>query len=127
MSNQGIKNNGFNGTGTTRGEEVAHGMREVPDLASAGRHQARDGTEERMKWEKVVNKIVTECWIRSEPTKRKYRQRMKKVYDEIGVFLITEQILADKARQIRTKKWLTDIEIEEIRRQWKRNDSTMEV
>ena len=30
--------------------------------------------KKRMKWEKAVNKIVIECWIRSEPTKRKYRQ-----------------------------------------------------
>ena len=62
-----------------------------------------------MKWEKAVNKIVIECWIRSEPTKRKYRQRMKKIRDETGVFPVTEQRLADQARQIRTDKWLTDI------------------
>ena len=53
-----------------------HGVR---DPASAGRHQATDQTKKRMKWEKAVNKIVTECWIRSEPTKRKYRQKMKKI------------------------------------------------
>ena len=43
-----------------------------------------------MKWEKAVNKIVIECWIRSEPTKRKYRQRMKKIWDETGVFPVTK-------------------------------------
>ena len=62
-----------------------------------------------MKWEKAVNKIVIECWIRSEPTKRKYRQRMKKIWDELGVFPVIEQRLADQARKIRTDKWLTDI------------------
>ena len=62
-----------------------------------------------MKWEKAVNKIVIECWIRSEPTKRKYRQRMKKIWDESGAFPVIEQRLADQARQIRTDKWLTDI------------------
>ena len=41
---------------------------------------------------------------------------MKKIWDEIEVFLVTEQRLAKEARQIRTNKWLTDIEIEEIRR-----------
>ena len=77
--------------------------------------------KQKREWEKAVNKILTECWIRSEPTKRKYRQRMKKIWDEIGVFPVTEQRLADQARQIRTNKWLTDIEMEEIRRQldWK--------
>ena len=57
-----------------------------------------------MKWEKAVNKIAIECWIKSEPLKRKYRQRMKKIWDEIGVFPVTEQRLADHSRQIRTNK-----------------------
>ena len=41
---------------------------------------------------------------------------MKKKWDEIGVFPLTEQGLADQARQIRTSNWLTDIEIEDRRR-----------
>ena len=57
-----------------------------------------------MKWEKAVNKTVIECWIRREPLKRKYRQRMKKIWDEIGVFPVTEQRLADQTSQIRTNK-----------------------
>ena len=79
MSNQGIKNKDVNGTETTSCEGVAPGMHGVPDPALAGRHQATDQIKKRMKWEKAVNKIVTECWIRSEPTKRKYRQKMKKI------------------------------------------------
>ena len=67
-----------------------------------------------MKWEKEVNKIVIECWIKSEPSKRNYRRRMKKIWDEIGVFPVTEQRLADQARRIRVNKWLTDTDIEEI-------------
>ena len=39
---------------------------------------------------------------------------MKQIWDEIGVFAVTEQRLADQARQIRVNKWLTDVEIEEI-------------
>ena len=77
--------------------------------------------------EKAVNKIVIECWIRSKPTKRKYRQRMKKIWNEIAVFSVTEQSLADQARQIQTNKWLTNIEIEEIRRKLERNNSKVEV
>ena len=57
-------------------------MHGVLDPASADRHQATDQTKGRMKREKAVNKIVNECWIRSEPTKRKYRQRIKKIWDE---------------------------------------------
>ena len=57
-----------------------------------------------MKWEKAVTKMVIECWVRSESTKRKYRQRMKKIWDEIGVFPVTEQRLADQARADRNKQ-----------------------
>ena len=60
-------------------EGVAPGMHGVLDPASAGRHQATDQTKGRMKREKAVNKIVIDCLIRSDPTKRKYRQRMKKI------------------------------------------------
>ena len=127
MSNQGIKNNGVDGTGTTSYEGVASGMHVVPDPASAGCHQATDQTKGRMKWEKAVNKILIECWIRSEVTKRKYRQRMKKIWDEIGVFTVTEQRLAEQARQIRTNKLLTDIDIEEIRMKLERKNSKVEV
>ena len=69
MSNQGIENNGVNGTGTASCEGVSPGIHGVPDPASAGRHQATDQTKKRMKWEKAVNKIVTECQIRSNPQK----------------------------------------------------------
>ena len=111
MSNQGIKNNGVNGAETTSCEGVVPSMHGVPDPASAGRHQATDQTKGRMKWEKAVNKTAIECWIRSKPKKRKYRRRMKKIWDEIGIFPVTEQ-RADQARKIRTNKCLTDIEIE---------------
>ena len=43
---------------------------------------------------------------------------MQKIWDEIGVFPVTEQRLADQARHIWTNKWLTDIEIEEIEKNW---------
>ena len=52
---------------------------------------------------------------------------MKKIWDEIGVFPVTEQKLADQARQIRTNKWLTDIGIEEIRRKVEQESSKVEV
>ena len=52
---------------------------------------------------------------------------MKKTWDEIGVFPVTEQKLADQARQIRTNKWLTDIGIEEIRRKVEQESSKVEV
>ena len=74
-----------------------------------------------------MNKNVIQCWIRSEPIKRKYRQRMKEIWKEIEVFPVTEQRLADQARQIRTKNWFTFIEIEEIRRKLERKNRKVEV
>ena len=55
------------------------------------------------------------------------RQRIKKIWDEIGVFPVTQQRLADQAKQIRTNKWLIDKEIEEIRRKLERNNSKVEL
>ena len=52
---------------------------------------------------------------------------MKKIWDEIGAFPVTEQGLADRARQIQTNKWLADIEIEELERNWNKKNSTVEV
>ena len=116
MLNHITEDHGVNETGTLQGESVEPGRHGVRDPAPAGRHQATGRTNQRMKWEKEVNKIVIECWIKSEPSKRKYRQRMKKIWDEIGAFPVTEQRLADQAKHIRVNKWLTDTEIEEIDR-----------
>ena len=52
---------------------------------------------------------------------------MKKIWDEIGVFPVTEQRLVDQARQLRTNQWLTDIEIEEIRRKLEQKTSKIKV
>ena len=39
------------------------------------------------------------------------------IYNEIGVFPVTEQRLADRVRQVRTKKWLTNMGIG-MRKKW---------
>ena len=64
-------------------------------------------------WEKEVKKVVTECWIRSDPTTRGYRKRMKQIWDEKGLIQANEQRIVE---MIRVNGWLTDIEIEEITR-----------
>ena len=99
ISNQEIEENGVNGAGTHQGEGVAPGRQGVPDPAPAGRHHDTGRTSRRRKWEKEVNKIVIECWIRSEPTKRKYGRRMKQIWDEIGVL------------DVQSKDWLISYEI----------------
>ena len=114
--NHRIEDNSVYENGTIQGEIVTPSRHGVLDPAPAGPHQATGRINQRMKWEKEVNKIVIECWIKSEPSKRKYRQQMKKIWDEIRVFPVIEQRLGDQAWQIRVKKWLTDTEIEEIDR-----------
>lgn len=61
-------------------------------------------------------KIVMECYIRSEPTRRGFRKRMLNEWREIGSFEATEQQLAGQARCIKNRGWLSYVEIEEIRR-----------
>ena len=62
----------------------------------------RVGTQNsRLKWEKGVNIIVYECYLRSSPERRGYRKRFKKLWDEKGVFDVTEQRLADQAMAIK--------------------------
>ena len=38
------------------------------------------------------------------------------IWREIGTFEITEQRLVDQARVVRTNEWLTEVELEEVRR-----------
>ena len=59
-----------------------------------------------------------DCYLRSSPEKRGYRKRLKKLWDEKGVFETTEQRLADQVRAIKTNGWLTKLEIEEIERKF---------
>ena len=66
--------------------------------------------------------IIMECFFRSKPCDdegkpiRGYRQRMMQEWKTRGVFEITEQRLCDQARAIRKNGWLSDLELENIRR-----------
>ena len=51
-----------------------------------------------MMWSKDVKKVVMECYLKSKPVNedgvpiRGYRQRMFRVWQEIGLFQATEQL-----------------------------------
>ena len=66
--------------------------------------------------------MIMECYFQSKPTDkngvpiRGYRQRMYKAWQEKGIFQLTEQRITDQARAIRKNGWLTDIELEGIKR-----------
>ena len=84
-----------------------------------GRHQVTA----RMKWNKEVNKVVMECFYRSKPFDeagkpvRGYRQRMFREWRERRLFESTEQRVCDQARAIRKNGWLSQLELEAIKRQ----------
>lgn len=55
-------------------------------------------------------------YFQSEPKKRWFRKRMLKIWNEIGMFSITEQQHASQVLFIRNGKNLMKLEVEEIRR-----------
>ena len=63
------------------------------------------------------------CYTKSDLNTRGYRKRMMDIWDEIGVFKISEQRLADQARAIKTNGWLSDIEINKIKRNIRSEDA----
>ena len=65
---------------------------------------------------KEFNKVVTECYLRSRPEIRGYKKRMVGIWNEISLFQVTEAQLTSQARCIRERGWLSDVEIEEIKR-----------
>ena len=82
------------------------------EQARPGRKRATAG----MKWTKEVNKLVMKCYIKSNPKVRGYMKRMMALWSDIGVYKINQQRLADQARAIKRNGWLSDVEIEEIKR-----------
>ena len=118
MSNQNFENNGVNGT-RSLGEGSSPGRCFLVQQREPGRHQVTA----RMKWNKEVNKVVMECFYRSKPFDeegkpvRGYRQRMLREWRDRGLFESTEQRVCDQARAIRKNGWLSQLELETIKRQ----------
>ena len=84
-----------------------------------GRHSATaEQRQKRLEWSKEDNRRLFECYIRSEPERRGYRKRMRDLWiarntnEELNK--VSEQRLADQVRQIKIKKWLENVEQEEI-------------
>ena len=119
MSNTQIRDNDVNGTGTDPGEGSSSGRGTRGQQRVPGRQQATA----RKTWNKEVNKRIMRCYIESNPSARGYRKRMLAIWKEIGVFEVTEQRLADQVRAIKVNGWLSEVEIEEIRRNIKDKQS----
>ena len=57
-----------------------------------------------------------ECFYLSDPKTRGYRKRMHVLWNDRGMFNVTEPCLIDQKNQIVKKQWLSSLELEEIRR-----------
>ena len=118
MSNQIFENNGVNGTGTPY-EGPSPGRCSSTQQRQPDCHTATA----RVKWNKEVNKVVTECFYRNKPFDeegkpiRGYRKRMFTEWSEKGMFESTEQRVCDQARAVRKNGWLSELELEAIKRQ----------
>ena len=76
-----------------------------------------------MKWNMEVNTVAMECFYRSKPFDeegkpvRGYRQRIFREWRDRGLLESTEQRVCDQARAIRKNGWLSQLELEAIKRQ----------
>ena len=115
--NKSFSNNGVNETGPYRAG-LSPGRFPVGEQHRADRHPATA----RKEWTKQVNMIVMECYYRSRPVSetgvpiRGYRKRMHSQLKIRGMFECTEQRIGDQARAIKKNGWLSDLELEAIRR-----------
>ena len=113
MMNHDDRNiNGVNET-QAPSEGVTPGRVSREQQPAPGRYPATART----KWTKAVNKLVMKCYIMSNPGIRGYRKRMISKWKENGGFETSEQRLADQARAIKVNGCLTEMEIEEMKRE----------
>ena len=79
----------------------------------------------RRKWTSQENKIVMKYYLLSEPKIRGYRKRMLSLWQQKGMFCVSEQRLVDQANVIRKNSWMTELEIEELERKGTGSDSVI--
>ena len=61
----------------------------------------------------------------SEPKIRGYRKHMLSLWQQKGMFWVSEQRLVDQANTIRRNSWMTELEIEELERNVTGSDSVI--
>ena len=118
MSNTELNPNDVNDTGALS-EGVASGRCPVDQQRRPSHHPATaEQRQKRLGWSKEDNRRLFECYIRSEPERRGYRKRMQDLWiarnTNEDLNKVSEQRLADQVRQIKIKKWLENVEQEEI-------------
>ena len=117
MSSDITINNGVNGAGTLR-EGPSPSRCLVGEQRRPSRHQktARTG------WSKEMNIAIMECYFLSrlfdEEGKpiRGFKKRMHNIWKERQGLKVTEQRLCNQARMIRMNGWLTELEMNAIKK-----------
>ena len=126
MDNQIHSNNGVNET-RTECESLSPGRCSMVQQHEPGRHQVTATMTRRRKWTQEDNRMVMKRYYESVPSKNGYRKRMLQLWLQMDKFFVAEQRLVDQANQIRKKKWLSDLELEEIKRMTEEGEPVNEV
>ena len=118
MPNIELKNNGVNETGAFS-EGAASGRCPVAQQHRPSHNQATTKQpQKRSVWSKDDNRLLFQCYVRSEPERRAYRKRMLALWNTQNtnekLKEVSEQRLADQVRQTKVKKWLETVEQQEI-------------
>ena len=66
-----------------------------------------------------------ECYLLSEPKIRGYRKRMLSLWQQKGMFWVSEQRVVDQVNTICRNSWMTELEIEELERKVTGSDSVI--
>ena len=122
MSSNEIQTNDVNGS---RLEEQGPSSGRCFRQGNIGRHHANPVISKRRKWTSQENKIAMECYLLSEPKIRGYRKCILSLWQQKGMFWVSEQRLVDQANTIRRNSWMTELEIEELERKVTGSDSVI--
>ena len=111
-------NNGVKGTSSPSGDP-SPGRDSVAQQRGPSRYEATANTSrtrKRLQWTIEDNKETMFCYYQSEPTKRGYRKRLNEIWQaRNNKPNITEQNLADRAKLIQKKQWMTKVQLDEIK------------
>ena len=122
MSSNEIQTNDVNGS---RLAEQGPSSSRCSQQGNIGRHHVNSVISKRRKWTSQGNKIVMECYLLSQPKIRGYRKHMLSLWQQKGMFWVSEQRLVDQTNTIRRNSWMTELEIEELERKVTGSDSVI--
>ena len=103
MSSNEIQTNDVNGS---RLAEQGPSSVRCSRQGNIGRHHANPVISKRRKWTSQENKIIMKCYLLSEPKIRGYR--MLSLWQQKGMFWVSEQRLVDQVSTIRSNNWMTE-------------------